>query len=393
MKDSVSAHFKSTKSEIMAWRHELHRHPELAFEEHWTSDFIAARLEEFGYRPHRGIGKTGIVATLENGPGPSIGLRADMDALPITEQTNLAFSSQNPGRMHACGHDGHVSMLLAAAQYLAESRCFRGTVHFIFQPAEENEAGADAMIRAGLFETYDIQQVYGLHNWPGLDTGKFAARPGPQMAAFDTFEILLKGQGTHAAMPHSGQDLLLAAAQIQTQMQSIVARNVDPLETAVVSVTQIHGGDTWNALPSNVVMRGCTRHFSASVQALIERRMEAICSGVAQGFGIEVDLDCERRYPATVNSPAETQLALNAAADVVGKTRTEDEFQPSMASEDFAYFLAQKPGCYIWLGSGSTEGGNMLHSPFYQFNDDILVHGAAWWVRIAQRASGYLRDC
>lgn len=393
MCDSVSAYFDSRKPEIMAWRHELHQHPELAFEEHWTSDFIAARLEEFGYRPHRGIGKTGIVATLENGPGPSIGLRADMDALPITEQTNLAFSSQNPGRMHACGHDGHVSMLLAAAQYLAENRCFRGTVHFIFQPAEENEAGADAMIRAGLFETFDIQQVYGLHNWPGLETGKFAARPGPQMAAFDTFEIVLKGQGTHAAMPHSGQDLLLAAAQIHTQMQSIVARNIDPLETAVVSVTQIHGGDTWNALPSNVVMRGCTRHFSASVQALIERRMEAICAGVAQGFGIEVDLDCKRRYPATVNSPAETQLALNAAADVVGKTRTEDEFQPSMASEDFAYFLAQRPGCYIWLGSGSTEGGNMLHSPFYRFNDDILVHGAAWWVRIAQHATGYLRDC
>jgi amidohydrolase len=389
MNDDVAAHFRERQLEIMSWRHELHQHPELAYEEHWTSDFIARKLEQFGLRPHRGIGKTGIVAVLENGPGPSIGLRAEMDGLPITEQTNLAFSSQNAGRMHACGHDGHVSMLLAAARYLTEHGCFSGTVHFIFQPAEENEAGADAMIRDGLFETYDIEQVYGLHNWPGMEAGTFAARPGPQMAAFDTFEITLIGQGAHAAIPHSGQDLLLAAAQIQTQLQSIVARSVDPLEMAVVSVTQINGGDTWNVLPSEVVMRGCTRHFSATVQNLIERRMTSICAGVASGFGIEVELDYNWRYPATVNTPDETQRALAAAAEVAGKRRTKNQFSPSMASEDFAYFLARRPGCFIWLGVGPTDGGNMLHSPLYRFNDDVLADGAAWWVRIAQRATGY----
>ncbi|WP_274425655.1 M20 aminoacylase family protein [Chelativorans sp. YIM 93263] len=384
--NTIRDYFQSIEADLKEWRQELHQNPELAFEEHWTSDFVAEKLKSFGYEPVRGLGGTGVVATISNGEGPSVGLRADMDALPILEQTNLPFASKNSGKMHACGHDGHMTMLLAAARYFAESRDFQGTLHFIFQPAEEGEAGADAMIKDGLFEQFPVQEVYGLHNWPGLEEGSFAGRVGPQMAAFDVFEIKITGQGAHAAMPHLGKDLLLAAANIQSQLQSIIARSVDPLDTGVVSVTQIHGGDAWNVLPSEVIMRGCTRHFTSKVQDLIEQQMSEICQGVARSFGISVDLDYMRRYPSTVNTERETEIALSAAKAVAGEDKVSDTLPPSMASEDFAFMLQKKPGCYLWVGAGSTEGGCMLHSPTYTFNDKILAPGAAWWVNVAKTA-------
>lgn len=381
----VIAYFEALQDEMIAWRQDLHRHPELAYAESWTADFVASKLESFGYEPRRGLGKTGVVATLSRGEGPAIGLRADMDALPIDERTNLPYASKTPGKMHACGHDGHMTMLLAAAKWFAENDAVEGTIHFIFQPAEEGFAGAKAMMEDGLFEEFPVDEIYGLHNWPGLSEGTFAARVGPQMAAFDVFEIKLSGQGAHAAMPHLGQDILTAAAAIQSQMQAIVGRMVDPLETAVVSITEFHGGDAWNVLPGEARLAGCTRHMTPEVQDLIEARMSDICAGVARGFGIEVDLDYQRRYPATVNSERETVLALDAARSVAGD-EVSDTVNPSMASEDFAFMLQEKPGCYIWLGAGATENGCTLHSPTYRFNDAILARGAAWWVAVASQA-------
>ena len=383
---NIRDYFLDMQDEMTAWRRELHRNPELSFEENWTSNYVADKLKSFGYEPHRGLGKTGVVATLSRGEGPRIGLRADMDALPIHEQTNLEFASKNPGVMHACGHDGHMTMLLAAAKHLAERQDIKGTIQFIFQPAEEGYAGARAMMEDGLFEKFPVDEVYALHNWPGLDEGVFAANPGPQMAAFDVCEIKLTGQGAHAAMPHLGQDVLTAAAAIHQQTQTIVARMIDPLETAVVSITEFHGGDAWNVLPGEARLAGCTRHFRASVQDRIEERMGDICAGVARSFGIDVELKYDRRYPATINSAAETQLALKAAGRASAGEAPREGIAPSMASEDFAFMLQEKPGCYLWLGAGSTEGGNTLHSASYRFNDAVLVPGAQWWVEVAQEA-------
>ena len=379
-------YFEAMQDEMVAWRQEMHRNPELAYEEAWTADFVAAKLESFGFAVERGLGKTGMVATLERGPGPVVGLRADMDALPIDERTNLDYASKSPGKMHACGHDGHMTMLLAAAKYLAENPQGDGTVRFIFQPAEEGFAGARAMMDDGLFDRFPCDEVYGLHNWPGLDAGTFAATAGPQMAAFDVFEITLTGQGAHAAMPHLGQDVLTAASAIQSQCQAIVGRMIDPLDVAVVSITEMHGGDAWNVLPSEARLAGCTRHMTPQVQDMIEARMGDICAGVARSFGLSVDLKYERKYPATVNTAAEVGVALDAARGVAGDA-VRDGIAPSMASEDFAFMLQEKPGCYMWLGAGSTEGGNTLHSPTFVFNDAILARGAAWWVAVANAAT------
>ena len=378
-------YFREMQDEMVAWRQELHQHPELAYEENWTANFVAEKLESFGYETVRGLGKTGVVATLERGDGPTIGLRADMDALPIEERTNLSYASRNEGRMHACGHDGHMTMLLAAARYLATADDVQGTIRFIFQPAEEGYAGAKAMLDDGLFQNFPVDEVYSLHNWPGLEEGTFAARIGPQMAAFDVFEILLEGQGAHAAMPHLGQDILTAAAAIQSQTQAIVGRMIDPLDTAVVSITEFHGGDAWNVLPSSARLAGCTRHMTPQVQDLIEARMGDICAGVARSFGIEATLRYDRRYPATVNTSRETSIALDAAR-AVADDRVSDAMPPSMASEDFAFMLQERPGCYMWVGAGPTEGGCTLHSPTYRFNDAILAPGAAWWVAVATGA-------
>jgi amidohydrolase len=373
--------------DLAAWRHELHAHPETAFEEKETAEFVARRLIEFGLDVHRGLAGTGVVATLKgNTPGQrAIALRADMDALHIHEKNGVAYASKTPGKMHACGHDGHTTMLLGAARYLAETRNFAGTVHFIFQPAEENEGGGRVMVEEGLFEKFPVEAVFGMHNWPGMSAGKFATRTGPMMASFDIFEITVTGKGTHAALPHLGIDPVVAAAQIATGLQTIASRNMHPLDSAVVSVTQIHGGDTWNVIPDEVVLRGTTRSFRAEVQDAMEAAIRRIAQGVASGMGASVAVRYERRYPPTVNSAAETEVAVAAAAEVVGAANVDGTLMPTMGSEDFAFMLQAKPGAYVFIGNGSGEKVAGLHNPHYDFNDEILPIGASYWARLVER--------
>jgi hippurate hydrolase len=373
-------------AEMTQWRRHVHAHPETAFEEHGTAAFVAERLESFGIAVERGIAGTGVIGTLRGSvPGPrAIALRADMDALHITEQNGFEHVSQQPGRMHACGHDGHTTMLLGAAKHLAETRNFAGTIHFIFQPAEENEGGARAMIAAGVLQRYPVEAVFGMHNWPELPVGKFAIQPGPMMAAFDIFEITIKGCGGHAAMPHLAVDPIVAAAQVVGGLQTIASRNTHPLESAVVSVTQIHGGDTWNVIPETVVLRGTTRSFSPRVRDAMEPAIRRVAEGVSRSCDADMELRYERRYPPTLNAAAQTEISAAAAAALVGESNVERRLLPSMGAEDFAFFLEQKPGAYIWIGNGTAEGGGMLHSPHYDFNDAILPLGASYWVRLAE---------
>lgn len=373
-------------AELIQWRHDLHAHPETAFEEKRTSDFVASKLESFGVEVQRGFAGTGIVGVLSNGDGPMIGLRAELDALPMEEHNDFAYRSTCAKRMHACGHDGHMTMLLGAARLLAERRKFRGKVAFIFQPAEENEGGGRVMVEQGLFDRFPIEAVYGLHNWPGLALGKIAVGVGPLMAAFDTFELVIHGRGTHGAMPHLGIDPIVVGAQIISAWQTITSRNVHPLEGSVVSVTQIHAGDTWNVIPDNVLMRGTTRSFRDETRGLIEQRMRALAEGICLGFGVRCEMRYEHRYPAIVNTPNEARCAQEAAITVAGEENVDICPTPSMAAEDFSYMLRERPGCYVWLGNGPVEGGRSLHSPTYDFNDDALALGVSYWVRLAEAA-------
>jgi hippurate hydrolase len=378
------------EEEIVRWRRHLHAHPECAFGEHQTSAFVAERLAAFGVQVDRGLAGTGVVGTLTTGNGPSIGLRADMDALPITEANTFEHRSRAPGRMHACGHDGHTVMLLAAARYLAETRRFSGTVHFIFQPAEENEGGGRVMIEQGLFERFPVRAVYGMHNWPGVEQGRFAVRAGPMMAAFDLFEIALVGRGAHAAMPHLGDDPTVAAAAVVMALQTVASRNVDPLDAAVVSVTQMQGGDTWNVIPDRTVLRGTARSLKAEVRDRVEAGIRRIADGVARAHGCRAEVRYERRYPPTVNDVGESERAALAAAEIVGADNVLRDLPPTMGAEDFAYRLEQKPGCYVWIGNGLTsddpiDGGGGLHHPRYDFNDRILAIGASYWARLTER--------
>jgi amidohydrolase len=376
------------QAEMAGWRHDLHSHPETAFAEHRTAEVVALLLQSFGLAVDRGIARTGVIGTLVGSRpgGAAIALRADMDALPIQEKNAFPHASRHDGRMHACGHDGHTAMLLGAAKYLAETRNFAGTVHFIFQPAEENEGGARLMIEEGALERYRIDAVYGMHNWPGLPAGQFAIRPGPMMAAFDIFEVTVAGRGTHAAMPHLGIDPVVAAAQIVTALQTIASRNIHPLEGAVVSVTQIHGGDTWNVIPDSVVLRGTTRSFDPAVRDALEPAIRLIAEGVCASLGANVTMRYERRYPPTLNSTAETELAAATAAGLVGGDNIRRDLLPSMAAEDFAWFLEKRPGAYIWIGNGAGTDEAMLHNPHYDFNDEILALGASYWARLAETA-------
>ncbi len=372
-------------ADLTAWRRDIHAHPETAFEEFRTADFVAARLAEFGIEVHRGLAGTGIVGTLKgNAPGPrTIGLRADMDALHIHEKNGFAHASCNKGKMHACGHDGHTTMLLGAARYLAETRNFAGTVHFIFQPAEENEGGGRKMIEDGLFEKFPVDAVFGMHNWPGLPTGQFAVRSGPMMAGSDSFEIIVTGKGAHAAMPHLGIDTIVVASQIVGAFQTIVSRNAHPLESAVVTVTQFHAGEAWNIIPEEVLLRGTTRSFKPEIQDLIESRMKTIAESICAAYGAGLKFRYIRRYPPTVNSPAETDLAASVIEEVAGAANIHRDLLPSMGAEDFSFLLQKRPGSYVWIGNG--EGRSGLHHPAYDFNDEILPLGASYWARLVER--------
>ena len=373
-------------AEMEEWRHHLHAHPETAFEEQGTAAFVAQKLDSFGLEVHRGLARTGVIGVLRHGRGEhAIGLRADLDALHILERTGLPYASRNDGRMHACGHDGHTTMLLGAARALSRRRNLEGTVYFIFQPAEENEGGGRVMVEEGLFERFPMRAVYGMHNWPRLPAGSFAMRPGPLMGAYDVFEIVATGKGAHAAMAYMGKDPMLFAAHCISALQTIVARNLHPQDAGVVTVTQVHGGDTWNVIPQEVVLRGTVRSFKREVQDLIEQRMRGIVAGVAATFDMTATLRYERRYPATVNSERETQHAVAAAASVVGAANVDTNPTPEMGSEDFAFMLQAKPGCYVWLGAGRGPDTANIHSPQYDFNDDVLPIGASYWVALAEQ--------
>jgi hippurate hydrolase len=377
------------EDELVAFRRDLHAHPEVAFEEHRTSERIAAELERLGLEVHRGLARTGVVGTLRAGSGTrSIGLRADLDALPIEEQNGFDHRSRHAGRMHACGHDGHATMLLGAARYLAATRRFDGIVHFIFQPAEENEGGGQVMVREGLFDRFPVEAVYGMHNWPGMPAGQFGLRPGPMMAGFNLFEIVVTGRGAHAAMPHQGTDPVVAGAALVQALQTLTSRNVSPLDSGVVSVTQFHAGDTWNVIPSGVVIRGTTRAFTPAVQDLLEDGLRRVCGGVAAAHGCTVSVRYERRYPALVNSEPQSQIARAVLESLVGADNVQWGCEPTMGGEDFAFMLQARPGCYVFIGNGPGDGGCMLHNAHYDFNDDILALGASYWVRLVEHCLG-----
>lgn len=370
--------------EMTAWRHDIHAHPEIAFEEQRTSDVVARQLESFGIEIHRGLAKTGVVGVLRCGDGPSIGLRADMDALPILEANSFDYRSTHDGKMHACGHDGHTSMLLGAAKYLAETKRFKGTVHFIFQPAEEGEGGARVMIEEGLFDKFPCDSVYGVHNRPGQQTGRFAVRPGPIMAAYDTFEINVQGRGSHAAMPHQSIDPIIVGSHIVSSLQTIASRNLDPLESAVISVTQFHGGSANNIIPDTVFLEGTTRSFKPEIRDWIEPTMRRVIDNMAAAFGADVAFEYQRRYPATINHAAETAIAAAVAVEVVGEANVDADTVPMMGAEDFSFMLEKVPGCYLFIGNGPGEDGCMLHNPHYDFNDEILPLGASYFSRLVE---------
>ncbi|WP_062228720.1 M20 aminoacylase family protein [Aureimonas frigidaquae] len=368
--------------EAIGWRRDLHRHPELAYQEERTADFVARQLTAFGLSVRRGYGGTGLVASLTRGTSRRvIGLRADMDALPIAEATGAEHASTRPGVMHACGHDGHVAMLVAAARELSSRPGLDGTIHFIFQPAEEVEGGAHAMARDGLFSDFPLDEIYAIHNWPALPPGHLVARDDAMMAAFATFDIVVTGRGAHGAMPHQGADPVLAAGQLVAALQGVVARNVSPLESAVVSVTQIHGGDAYNVIPETVNLKGTTRWFEPAVGDLLETRMRQTAEGIAAAFGCRADLRYDRLYPATINAPEPAAHVRDVAARITGLTV--ETAPPSMAAEDFAFMLQQVPGAYIWLGAGRTGENPGLHSPRFDFNDAILADGVAFWRDLA----------
>ncbi|WP_114649627.1 M20 aminoacylase family protein [Pseudothauera hydrothermalis] len=383
---------KELHRRLTAIRRDIHAHPELAFQEQRTAELVARHLEALGIEVHRGIGRTGVVGVLRGGRGlRAIGLRADMDALPMAERNEFAHKSRHEGCMHACGHDGHTTMLLGAAEVLAAQRDFEGTVYLIFQPAEEGEGGARAMIDDGLLERFPMEAVFGLHNWPGMPAGHFAVHTGPVMASADRFDIEILGHGAHAAMPHLGCDPVAAGAALVQAVQTIVSRTLDPIDAAVVSVTQFHAGEAYNVIPDRAQLAGTVRAFSEAVAAYIEKRLGELCEGIAAAFGVKVDLCYRRGYPPTVNTAAEAALCAEVARAVAGAEAVRTDARPSMGAEDFAYFLQKKPGAYVWIGNGPGEGGCTLHNPNYDFNDEIIVPGVAYWVELVRRILGPLK--
>jgi len=376
---------EDTRQRMLAWRHDIHANPETAYEEHRTANVVANALMLMGIPVHRGLAGTGVVGTLKNGDGPSIALRADLDALNMTELGERAHKSTCAGKMHGCGHDGHTAMLLGAADQLARHKPFKGTVHFVFQPAEENEGGGRRMVEEGLFEQFPADAVYGMHNFPGMPRGQFGIRTGIMTAYLDTFEIVITGKGCHGAMPETGIDPVVISAQLVNALQTIVSRRVGATESAVVSVTQIHGGDTWNVVPESVVLRGTARALDATVQDRVEAAMGQICAGMAQTHGATVALKYMRGYPGVVNTATETAAAAAAAASLVGETQVHTDIPPAMGSEDFAFMLQKRPGAYIGIGAGEGPNDPPIHNPYYDFNDRILPLGAAYWVALVKQ--------
>ena len=379
--------------EIQTIRRDIHAHPELCFDEHRTAAVVAAKLEAWGIPMLRGLADTGVVGIIKRGNSErAIGLRADMDALPMQELNQFAHTSQHAGKMHACGHDGHTAMLLGAALYLSQHQDFDGTVYLIFQPAEEGGGGARRMIEEGLFQRCPMDAVFGMHNWPGLAAGSFAVRPGGMMASSNEFEVTVRGKGAHAAQPQKGIDPVMIAVQIAQSWQTIVSRNVNPLEPAVLSLTQIHSGSATNVIPDDASLIGTVRTFSTDVLDLIERRMEVIARSTAAAFDTEVDFVFKRNYPPLINHEKETQFVTQVLRDLVGSDNLDEQVEPTMGAEDFAFMLQHKPGCYVFIGNGEGAhrhaghglGPCNLHNPSYDFNDDLLPIGASYWVRLVE---------
>jgi hippurate hydrolase len=381
------------QTELQTIRRDLHAHPELCYEEQRTADLVAARLTEWGIPVVRGLGVTGVLGILKNGTSPrAIGLRADMDALPMQELNTFGHASRHAGKMHACGHDGHTAMLLGAAHYLSTHRNFDGTVYLIFQPAEEGGGGARRMMEDGLFDKYPMEAVYGMHNWPGIPVGRFGVVAGPMMASSNEFRVVVKGKGAHAAQPHRGVDPVMVAVQVAQAWQTIVSREKNPLDTAVLSITQIHAGSATNVIPDQAVMVGTVRTFTTHVLDLIERRMQEIANGVAAAFNASIEFEFQRNYPPLVNHAAQTAFAVQAMKSVAGEANVDANVEPTMGAEDFAFMLQAKPGCYVFIGNGEGEhralghglGPCQLHNASYDFNDQLLPIGASYWVRLAE---------
>ena len=377
---------------VTAIRRDIHAHPELCFQEVRTADVIAKALTDWGIPIHRGLGTTGVVGIVKNGTSSrAVGLRADIDALPMTEHNTFAHASKHVGKMHACGHDGHTAMLLAAAKHLATNRNFDGTVYLVFQPAEEGGGGAREMIKDGLFEQFPMEAMFGAHNWPGIPVGAFAVKPGPMMASSNEFTVTIRGKGSHAALPHLGIDPVPVAAQMVMAFQTIITRNRRPIDPGVISVTMIHAGEATNVVPDSCQMRGTVRTFSMETLDLIEQRMQQVAEHTCAAFGASCEFEFTRNYPPNVNHPAETAFVQRVLGEVVGAENIQD-FEPTMGAEDFSYFLQAKPGCYFMIGNGDgahREGGHglgpcMLHNPSYDFNDELIPLGATAWVRIAE---------
>ncbi|MCJ0764870.1 M20 aminoacylase family protein [Variovorax terrae] len=377
---------------IAAVRRDIHAHPELCFEEVRTADLVAQKLTEWGIPIHRGLGTTGVVGIVKNGSSArALGLRADIDALPMQEFNTFAHASQHQGKMHACGHDGHTAMLLAAAQHLAKNRNFDGTVYLIFQPAEEGGGGAREMIKDGLFELFPMEAVFGMHNWPGSQVGKFAVSPGPVMASTSEFKIVIRGKGSHAALPHLGLDPVPVACQMVQAFQTIISRNKKPIDAGVISVTMIHGGEATNVVPDSCELQGTVRTFSTEVLDLIERRMKQVAEHVCAAHEMQCEFEFVRNYPPTVNHAAEAAFARRVMASIVGAENVEVQ-EPTMGAEDFAFMLQAKPGAYCFIANGDGAHREMghgggpctLHNPSYDFNDDLIPLGATYWVRLAE---------
>jgi hippurate hydrolase len=378
------------QDEITGWRHDLHAHPELLYEVHRTAASVAEKLKAFGCdEVITGLGRTGVVGVIRGSkatsgkPSRVIGLRADMDALPIEEATSVPYKSTVPGKMHACGHDGHTAMLLGAARYLADTRNFAGTAVVIFQPAEEGGGGGRAMVQDGLMERFGIEEVYGMHNYPGLSVGQFAIRPGPLMAAADRLTIEIEGRGGHAARPHIAIDTVLVGAQMVSQIQSIVARNVDPLQAAVISICMFQAGSTDNVIPQTALLRGTARSLTPGVQDVLEKRLHEVVEGTARMHGAKAKLTYTRDYPVTCNHERETAFAASVASDVVGRERVDANVAPVMGAEDFSFMLNARPGAFIFVGNGDTAG---LHHPAYDFNDEVIPIGTSYWVKLVETA-------